>query len=100
MSERKYSLSEIDRMREAVRIIAVGPMDWQCNGRGSFIGTSRSGPPYLRVADIEDRLRTYMMNGTDPEELEAAVRDVRARDNENRRQAEERYNGKMRQSAT
>lgn len=49
MSERKYSVAEIDRMRVALK---------DCN--------------YIWHAhNLEDRLRTYMLNGTDPEELEA-----------------------------
>jgi hypothetical protein len=55
MTERKYSITEIDRMRIAIR--------W----------SYPSGVYYSneRTADIENRLRTYMQNGTDPEELEA-----------------------------
>lgn len=30
--------------------------------------------PLEREAEIENRLRTYMQNGTDPEELETAIR--------------------------
>lgn len=55
MPERKYSVAEIDRLRDAIR--------W----------SYPSGVPFYekdRNADIEDRLRTYMLNGTDPAELE------------------------------
>lgn len=54
---RKYSISEIDRMRRAIRY------------------SYPSGVCYIqheRDADIENRLRTYMQNGTEPEELEKA----------------------------
>jgi len=55
MSERKYSVSEIDRMRKAI--------EW------SF-PTGVSYDAVDRAAEIEERLRTYMLNGTDPKELE------------------------------
>jgi hypothetical protein len=59
MSEsRKYSISEINRMRNAIA------------------GCYPSGESYRaseRSAEVEDRLRTHMQNGTDPEELEAAA---------------------------
>lgn len=50
MSERKYSVSEIDRMRQALLSI--------CGMDRDFLGP------------VEEQLRTYMLNGTDPEELE------------------------------
>jgi hypothetical protein len=53
MAERKYSVAEIDRMRAAV-------------------ATKSFGDP-----GVEDRLRTYMLNGTDPDELEASVAESR-----------------------
>ncbi len=52
--DRKYSVKEIDRMRCAVENI-ISIMD---------IGRPDD-------SNVEDRLRTYMINGTDPEELEA-----------------------------
>jgi hypothetical protein len=54
MTERRtaYSVKEIDRMRHAIGYLVPDTPE--------------------RRADIEDRLRTYMLNGTDPEELEAA----------------------------
>ena len=60
MAERKYSIGEIDRMRKAI--------EW----------CYPTGVPYLaaeRAADVENRLRTYMQNGTDPEELEKMEND-------------------------
>jgi len=60
MTERKYSVSEIDKMREA--ILRLYPL----------------GVPYRaneRAADAENRLRTHMQNGTGPEELERAARE-------------------------
>ena len=50
---RKYSVSEIERMRNAVRLMIPDRLD-----------------AALRVIEIEERLRTYMINGTEPEELE------------------------------
>lgn len=50
---RKYSVAEIDAMRKSIT--------WSY-GSGSY-------DPAQRAADTEDRLRTYMQNGTEPEEL-------------------------------
>ena len=51
-SERKYSLSEIDRMRA------------ELTRRRDFISVD---------ASVEDELRTHMLNGTAPEELYGAA---------------------------
>lgn len=51
MAERKYSVAEIDQMRWWVTMMYRGPIN-----------------PTL----IEERLRTYMLNGTTPKELEEA----------------------------
>jgi hypothetical protein len=56
MPERKYSVSEIDQMRKAVKAIY-----------GSGIGNCTQAECCQM---IEEHLRTYMLNGTDPEELE------------------------------
>ena len=64
MPDRKYSVAEIDRMRallwdrgyDALRA-AASQGDYNASIEG--IGCS-----------IEDQLRTYMLNGTDPSELE------------------------------
>jgi hypothetical protein len=53
---RKYSIAEIDRMRNAVRLTIPDRGD--------------SG---VQIIEIEERLRTYMSNGTEPEELEIAT---------------------------
>lgn len=71
MSERKYSISELDRMRRALR--------WLKPYR------SEETTPLL----IEDRLRTYMLNGTDPEELEQAASVIEEEWKEKRRKARE-----------
>lgn len=54
--EQKYSIHEIDRMRAAIATAIQSP--------GLYNDADRA-------AAIEDRLRTYMQNGTTPEELEA-----------------------------
>lgn len=54
MAERKYSVAEIDDMRDSIR--------WSYPSDTAFYAKERD-------ADIENRLRTYMQNGTDPEEL-------------------------------
>jgi len=59
MTERKYTLSELDRMR------------WAIYRRNCPKGPGAYTPP--SDAMIEDQLRTLMYNGTDPEELEAEM---------------------------
>ncbi len=56
MTDRHYTVSEIETMRAAIRASFGG---------GSFY-------PAERAAEIEQRLRTYMQNGTAPDELVAA----------------------------
>jgi hypothetical protein len=59
-SERRYTISEIDEMRESLsRMYPVG---------ASYKSAERE-------AQTEDRLRTHMQNGTDPDELKAASKD-------------------------
>lgn len=52
MAVRKYSVAEIDQMRRTLR------------------GLFHSG---YEFGDREDALRTYMLNGTDPQELTDAA---------------------------
>ncbi len=54
---RKYSVDEIDRMRDALEEVA--------SNRNFYLHQAAVKPE-----TIEARLRTYMVNGTDPEELE------------------------------
>lgn len=73
---RKYSLEEIDRMREALRDLF--PTVWRVGAGGiAVVADYRpDGTVYSRNTDsLEDALRTYMLNGTTPEELEAKVRE-------------------------
>jgi len=65
MSDRKYSVAEIDRMREDI-------------GRMFPLGVAYD--PDWRARQIEDKLRTYMLNGTDPDELAAESDKYRAAD--------------------
>ncbi len=57
MSDRKYSVAEIDHMRKTVRRLIY-----------SMGVTNSQWEESSRI--VEDRLRTYMLNGTDPEELD------------------------------
>lgn len=60
--QRKYSVAEIDRMRDAVRsMMPLYGLDW-------------GGEGFLRI--VEERLRTHMLNGCDPDELEAAGKEA------------------------
>lgn len=61
MTERKYSVAEIDRMRRDVSTIA-----------------NLGGQAFEGAAVIEGRLRTYMLNGTEPEELSAEAERIMA----------------------
>lgn len=58
MIERAYTVWDIERMRCAV--------DWLHRPNGPYL-------PEARRKEIEELLRTYMLNGTDPDELEAAA---------------------------
>ena len=60
MDVRKYSVNEIDRMRAAI----VAP------------ARQRPVTEFIDAATVEDRLRTYMLNGTEPEELEEMSRNL------------------------
>lgn len=62
----KYSVDEIDVMRFAVGRILIGPHVEQWASWSNFDAT------------VENRLRTYMQNGTAPEELIAAAEKVEA----------------------
>ena len=55
---RKYSVAEIDEMRRYV---------------GALYPCGVSYRAHDRAADVEDRLRTHMQNGTEPSELAVAV---------------------------
>lgn len=69
MSTRYYSVAEIDRMRAAISRKLPHTVTMSCDAWGGN-KTTKVCPPdhYERV---EDQLRTYMLNGTEPEELES-----------------------------
>jgi len=71
MEQRKYSLDELDRMRRAISV-ELWPRG---TFRGPVFGYVPEGEQSLA---IEDRLRTYMLNGTTPEELEERANAARA----------------------
>lgn len=56
---RKYSVDEIDAMRADVKILATGQSPFGWRGPGT--------------TEVEDRLRTFMLNGTCPSELRSAA---------------------------
>lgn len=60
MAQRKYSVDEIDAMRLSVELIVLN--------RARPLLQKES-----RLVQIENELRTHMINGTEPEELTAAV---------------------------
>lgn len=62
MTERAYTVSEIDRMRAAVRI----NLTWKINDGWSL----SSDQERLKVFRIEEELRTYMLAGVSIEDLE------------------------------
>jgi hypothetical protein len=67
VSGRKYSVAEIDEMRKY--------LEWMSN-----LGTGGK--------NVEDRLRTYMLNGTRPAELKKVHEEAFARWRESRRISE------------
>lgn len=74
MTQRKYSISEIDRMRAALGTIN---MRWPPLYFSSE--AERDLQPFYDAQKIEDQLRTYMQNGTEPEELEAEANNAGAK---------------------
>lgn len=68
MTQRAYTLDEIDRMRVSVRSILSGGMQ-RCSGSfGVYPSVQRMWD--AEDARAEDQLRTYMAGGVSPEELE------------------------------
>jgi hypothetical protein len=65
MADRKYSVAEIDKMRSLLWERAYLAWVKVRDPQGDYeISLDRMG------RNIEDQLRTYMLNGTDPSELE------------------------------
>jgi len=63
MAERAYTVREIDDMRRSVRTLARFGAWWH------FRRFRPDGE--VSATEIEERLRTYMLHGTAPEELAA-----------------------------
>lgn len=71
MSERKYSVAEIDAMRATLRERHL-PTRVIYHFMGSRAGEAEYIPPYSELyARAEDELRTYMLGGVEPDELTA-----------------------------
>lgn len=67
---RKYTVSEIDRMRYAIEcrwLFGCCPKELHRSGGG---GCSRPYKEEEKVKCVEEMLRTYMLAGTSPAELE------------------------------
>lgn len=67
MAERKYSIHELDRMRSALH---------RRRGTNDTLFVNRDEQrAHWDAADVwvENQLRTYMLNGTEPDELDAAA---------------------------
>ena len=59
----KYSLADIDAMREMVRMIVL-------------VGKGFDSPHSVSDVSVEERLRTYMANGSTREELDEHLLEV------------------------
>jgi hypothetical protein len=70
MTEPRYSVSEIDRLRKATRDLHSYYYAFYPSSSGNGRSYSVSNPQPDRIEDI---LRTYMLNGTSVSELEAAA---------------------------
>ena len=64
--DHKYTVEEIAHMRVLTERLAQGPMHWTTQSQGY----GHDYDPSLRSQHVEQRLRTCMMCGTRPEELE------------------------------
>lgn len=82
-----YTVPEIERMRSALHGIMF-PVTWVSADAGYGAATMFNE----REEKIELRLRTYMLNGTRPEELEAIAKE-RAEQSEQQRRAFETKDG-------
>jgi len=67
MTERKYSVAEIDRMRAALKII--NPLSYRLPIDQRDLDVRERHHELM----VEEWLRTHMLNGTGPEELEEAA---------------------------
>lgn len=73
MTERAYLVAEIDRMRQIIKH-QLSPRQ-VVNGQLMVVGDSWSSTgvitPAVSPAIVEDQLRTYMLAGIGPDDLEA-----------------------------
>ncbi len=83
MAERSYTVAEIDRMRRAIehqwlygrKISEPDPNEWSGidengNAYGGTSTLSRAFKEEEKTKCVEEQLRTYMLAGIEPEELE------------------------------
>lgn len=68
MPERAYTVAEIDRMRDAVEHRLV--FGYSIGDPHSGVMTSASYNGERMAKCVEERLRTYMLAGIEPEDLE------------------------------
>lgn len=80
-----YTILEIERMRVAVKALMF-PIVWTSRNSGYAPGSG--GYPGEPEGKIEGQLRTYMMAGIRPEELEALQKE---REEESKRQRQQRF---------
>jgi len=73
VAERRYSVEEIDMMRSAVwRVHYARNLYFNFGSRyGGYPSKSGAEIEAAAVRMCEEELRTYMLNGTEPEEVEA-----------------------------
>lgn len=62
--DRSYTVREIDEMRQHIKII---------HGMNWMFSRGNESEMYLQEQRVENLLRTYMMNGTEPNELAAKI---------------------------
>lgn len=67
MPERAYTVAEIDRMRAVIHNRMKRPSDRMEDASGHTYFIQYAADP----AKVEDQLRTYMLAGVSPEELDA-----------------------------
>lgn len=70
MSERAYTLKEVDRMRKAV---FASKTSWEVHSNPEY----QQRYEQRRDREVEDKLRTYLSAGVDPQELEDEAKAVK-----------------------
>lgn len=83
MPERAYTVAEIDEMRGFVETLVRGVGHWTVMPSGGLMGRYLDHMNQREYdACIEGRLRTYMVNGTAPDELREAADKIKNADRE------------------